>query len=219
MTKPQIGQSVPLLSVAEWVQGQPTNFDQLLGNVVLVEVFQVNCPGCFLYSLPQALVLHRKFGDLGLSVLAVATAFEDFDKNTLDNLKALLTDGTVVGETRRSLAEHGKLDAGRLPYKIPFPVAMDTLVECSGDICDDDISAYIDDNLPEFDRYQAAYREQAKQQIRHYLEQRLFRAETFEHFRLQGTPSHIVVDRQGLLRACEFGAFADLEALIIELLK
>jgi hypothetical protein len=42
----------------------------------------------------------------------VATAFEDFDKNTLDNLKLLLTSGEVIGETRKVLAEYGRLRSG-----------------------------------------------------------------------------------------------------------
>ncbi|MDD1641142.1 MAG: TlpA family protein disulfide reductase, partial [Methylococcaceae bacterium] len=50
--KAQLGQKAPLLSLSDWVQGEPVNFDQLSGRVVLVEVFQVNCPGCFLYALP-----------------------------------------------------------------------------------------------------------------------------------------------------------------------
>ena len=33
----------------------PTNVDKLFGNIVVIEVFQVNCPGCFLYGLPQAI--------------------------------------------------------------------------------------------------------------------------------------------------------------------
>jgi hypothetical protein len=59
MMKAQIGQKSPLLSLFEWVQGEPVNFDQLSGRIVLVEVFQVNCPGCFLYALPQAVDLYQ----------------------------------------------------------------------------------------------------------------------------------------------------------------
>ena len=40
--KAQIGQKAPVLSLSELVQGEPINFDQLSGRVVLVEVFQVN---------------------------------------------------------------------------------------------------------------------------------------------------------------------------------
>ena len=48
----QIGKKAPNLKVSEWVQGNNTNLDQHNGNVVLVEVFQVNCPGCFMYGIP-----------------------------------------------------------------------------------------------------------------------------------------------------------------------
>ena len=41
-----IGTKAPNLEVSTWVQGKPTNIDEKRGNVVLVEVFQVNCPGC-----------------------------------------------------------------------------------------------------------------------------------------------------------------------------
>ncbi len=59
-------------------------------------------------------------------MLGLATAFKDFDKNTLENLKLLLTTGKVIGAPRRVLGEYGRLAPGnRVSYKIPFPVAMD----------------------------------------------------------------------------------------------
>ena len=42
----KIGSKAPNLGVSKWVQGLPTNIDKEKDNVVLVEVFQVNCPGC-----------------------------------------------------------------------------------------------------------------------------------------------------------------------------
>ena len=98
----RIGDGAPNLSVSEWVQGRPTNIDKERGNVVLVEVFQVNCPGCFIYGIPQAVDMYKKYYRDDLRVLGVATAFEDFDKNTLENLKLLLTTGEVIGAARRS---------------------------------------------------------------------------------------------------------------------
>jgi hypothetical protein len=49
----KIGSKAPNLEVSNWVQGKPTNIDKEKGNMVLVEVFQVNCPGCFLYGFPK----------------------------------------------------------------------------------------------------------------------------------------------------------------------
>jgi len=39
-------------------------------------------PGLFLYALPQAADLYQRYSDQGLSVLGVATAFEDLIKTT-----------------------------------------------------------------------------------------------------------------------------------------
>jgi len=215
----QIGQQAPLLAVSEWVQGAPVNLDRLLGRVVLVEVFQVNCPGCFFYALPEAIELHRKYADAGLTVLGVATAFEDFDKNTLENLRGLVERNEVIGETFKALSRHGQLGQGRLPYRIPFPLAMDQLSERQGEISGEDILGFIHGRLPNFDQQPEAYRQQVIQQVGKYLESLRYRAETFERFQLKGTPSQILVDKQGVLRACEFGTFPDLESRLLELLQ
>ena len=87
---PVIGQKAPNLKISKWVQGMDTNFDKEGDNIVLVEVFQVNCPGCFMYGIPEAIEIHNKYKADGVTVLGVATAFEDFDKNTLANLELLV---------------------------------------------------------------------------------------------------------------------------------
>ena len=51
----KIGNKAPNLKVSKWVQGLPTNIDKEKENVVLIEVFQVNCPGCFLYGIPESI--------------------------------------------------------------------------------------------------------------------------------------------------------------------
>ena len=96
-----IRKKAPNLRIGEWVQGVPTNIDEELGKVIVVEVFQVNCPGCFLYGIPEAIAVHNNSDKSEVKVLGVATAFEDYDKNTLDNLKLLLSKGEVIGEMRR----------------------------------------------------------------------------------------------------------------------
>lgn len=212
-------ESAPLLSVSTWVQGQAANFDTLLGKVVLVEVFQVNCPGCFLYSLPEALRLHQTYASVGLVVLGVATAFEDFDKNTLENLERLVKSGEVVGDTLQVLTEQGLLNNGCLPYRLPFPIAMDRLIKRQGEISLHDIQNFINHKLPDFIHYPASEQHKLQQQVKQYLETVEYYAETFERFHLQGTPSHILVDKQGLLRGCRFGAYSGLEGDIQTLLQ
>jgi thiol-disulfide isomerase/thioredoxin len=212
----QIGQPAPLLSVSGWVQGGPVNFDQLTGRVVLVEVFQVNCPGCFLYALPQAIYLHQRYADQGLSVLGVATAFEDFDTN---NLVRLAEKGQVVGETLLALSQRGELIDGRLPYRIPFPLAMDRLYKREDNMSDEDILSFIRARVSDFDRQSEAHQQQIEKQVKRYFQSLTYQAESFERFDLKGTPSHILVDKHGVLRDCAFGACPELEARIQDLLQ
>ncbi|MDP3334050.1 MAG: TlpA family protein disulfide reductase [Methylococcaceae bacterium] len=214
-----LGHKAPLLSVSDWVQGDPVNFDQLIGRVVLVEVFQVNCPGCFLYSLPTATKLHQRYVDQGLSVLGVATAFEDFDKNTLENLTRLAETGAVVGETLQMLTRHGLLIDGQLSYQIPFPLGMDRLQKCGNEVTQTDIDDFIHSRIPDFSLQSETYQQQIRERVEQYLHHLIYRAETFERFELKGTPSHILVDKQGILRDCAFGDYPDLEARIVGLLK
>jgi thiol-disulfide isomerase/thioredoxin len=219
LIKAVIGQKSPLFSVSDWVQGEPTNFDHLTGKVVLLKVFQVNCPGCFLYSLPQAIDLHQRYSDKGLSVLGIATAFEDFDKNTLENLLRLVKTQEVIGETLHTLNQHGALIDGRLPFSIPFPLAMDYLVKRETELSEDEITAFIEEHLPNFGQQTKNYQESITQQIRDYLQKLVYRAQTFDRFNLKGTPSHILVDKQGILRSCTFGSHPDLEKHVQNLLQ
>jgi thiol-disulfide isomerase/thioredoxin len=216
----KIGSKAPNLEVSSWVQGKPTNIDKEKGNVVLVEVFQVNCPGCFLYGIPEAIDLHKKYKDKGLTVLAVATAFEDFDKNNLQNLEKLVTTGEVIGETYRALAQYGQLkDGNKLPYKIPFPVGMDLLKKESGALSEGKIKDFIEANVPDFRSYSEKDRQVLVERVKQYMRSKEYSAKTFEEYALRGTPSSILVDRKSVLRSMFFGSNGVLEGAIEELLK
>ncbi len=217
--KARIGEKAPLLSVSDWVQGEPCTLGQLAGKVVLIEVFQVNCPGCFLYSLPQAIDLYQRYSNSGLAVIGVATAFEDFDKNNLANLIRLVENSEVIGETQRLLSLQGNLAGGRWPHRIPFPVAMDRLNKREQDMSDDEITAFIKARIPNFEQQAHSYQQQIRRQAQNYFQSLTYHAETFEGYDLQGTPSHILVDKQGILRECAFGAYPELEARILQLLN
>jgi thiol-disulfide isomerase/thioredoxin len=168
------------LKVSEWVQGGPIEIEKEKGKVILVEVFQVNCPGCFLYGLPMAQALDKTYKEKGLLVIGLATAFEDFEVNNLENLKLVVKKGIAIGEPKRVLKKEGLLKKrDKLHFKIDFPVAMDRLRK-------------IDKN--------------------YYL------PETFEEYGLKGTPSSIVIDKQGIVRYISFGYDEKVEKVIKELL-
>ena len=215
-----IGQKTPNLGVSEWIQGTPTNFDQEKDHVVLVEVFQVNCPGCFLYGIPEAINIYNKYKEEGVRVLGIATAFEDFDKNTVENLRMLAETGEVIGETKKALGAYGQLkDGNKIPYKIPFPLGMDNLTKLNGEISQEKIMQFIYAQLPEFDSQPEAYRNQIIQRVKDYMKTKEYSAETFEKFALQGTPSTILVDRKGILRDVSFGQSGNIEGMIQKILS
>jgi len=215
----RIGNKAPDLSVSEWVQGRPTNINNESGNVVLVEVFQVNCPGCFTHGIPQAIDMYRKYRDSDLRVLGVATAFEDYDKNTIENLRLLLTTGELIGEPVRVLGQYGQLLPGnKLSYKIPFPVGMDVLLKI-GPVTREKIIDFIEANIPEFRSYLEKDKQSTYSQVQLYLQQKQFSAKTFEEYGLRGTPSAILVDKKGILRQTFFGSNGFLESSIKQLLS
>jgi peroxiredoxin len=214
----EIGSKAPNLQLSKWVQGTPTNIDNLIGNVVVVEVFQVNCPGCFLYGIPQAVSVYEKFKNKNVKVIGVATAFEDYDKNTLQNLELLLSEGQVIGETWKALKQHGKIvDENKLFYNIPFPVAFDKVIKMPVDVSDKMIFDFIGIYFSDFSTFSDNDKKELIDKVRNYLQNKEFSALTFDSFRLRGTPSDIVIE--GILRYSFFGSEGYLEGAVNELLN
>ena len=79
-------------------------------------------------AIPDAIKIYEKYKDDGVRVLGLATAFEDFDKNNLDNLKMLVETGEVVGETKNALAQLVKRNTDLPPTEI---VKITTMSGCS----------------------------------------------------------------------------------------
>ena len=215
----QIGQKAPNLKVSKWVQGMDTNLDEQNDNIVVVEVFQVNCPGCFMYGIPESIEIYNKYKSEGVSVLGMATAFEDFDKNTLENLQLLLETGETVGETKKMLSQYGGSDGDKISYKIPYPVAMDSLIKQSNEASKEKMDSLIKNQIPNFDEQPEDYKKQIYDRVKDYFMSKEFSAETFEMYALPGTPSSILVDRKGILRDITFGQNGLLESKIQALLN
>ncbi|MEO9295221.1 MAG: TlpA family protein disulfide reductase [Nitrososphaera sp.] len=216
----KIGSKAPNLHISEWVQGKPTNIDKERGNVVVVEVFQVNCPGCFMYGIPEAIDIYNRYKDKGLTMLGMATAFEDYELNTLENLKKLVTTGEVVGETYKALSMYSQLKEGtKIPYKIPFPVGMDVLQKENGQLTESRVMDFIEANVPDFRSYSEKERQVLIGRVKEYLKHKQYSAKTFEEYAMRGTPTSLIIDRKGNLRYNLFGATGQLEGIVQGLLN
>ncbi|MDH5761590.1 MAG: TlpA family protein disulfide reductase [Nitrospinota bacterium] len=215
---PAVNEPAPNLQIAEWVQGDASNIDQQRGRVILIEVFQVNCPGCFIGGLPEAIQTYLTFKEKPLTVWGLATAFEDYHLNSLENLKKLIDTGEVVGQTMASLSELNMLSMGRLQYFMPFPVAWDQVVKREGGVREGEVQRWIKRDFPDFESMPENHRIQIESQIRNYLEKKEYDALTFDQYGLRGTPSSIIIDKEGVIRHKLFGSGLDLENLVEPLL-
>lgn len=94
----------PELEVAEWLNtDEPISLETETGKVVVIEAFQMLCPGCVSHGLPQAKRIHETFDRDHVSVLGLHTVFEHHDAMTPLSLKAFIHE-----------------------YRLPFPVGVDT---------------------------------------------------------------------------------------------
>ncbi len=214
------GSPAPELKVSEWVQGGPISLKDYQGKVIVVEVFQVNCPGCFIYGIPEAIDTYQKYKNNGVVVLGLATAFEDFDKNTLENLKLLLQESKVIGETLTTLSYQNKLlNEGKLSYNIPFPVGMDMLLKERLPIEGKRIMEFVNANVLDFDLYHQKDKDQIISRVKSYLETKPYSPVTFEEYSLKGTPSTIFIDKKGILRETAFGSTGLMATTVEKLLS
>ena len=207
------------LDVEEWVLGPSTNISNELGKPILIRVFQVNCPGCFTHGIPEILEIRNKFIDFPLLIWGLATAFEDFHLNNLDNLKKLIDSGEVVGETLAVLSAKGLLNNNRLDYSITFPVALDKVVPYHPSDYLFEAQNFIKKDFPQFDSFPVKNQKLISDQVMTYLKQKKFEAKTFETYQLKGTPSTLLIDKNGILQGKWCGAGYGLESEVEKLLS
>jgi hypothetical protein len=170
-----------------------------------------------MYGIPDAIEIYRKYNNRNVTVLGIATAFEDYDKNTLDNLKLLLLTGEVIGETRNALSQYGQLIEGnKLPYKIPFPIAMDSLKKESNVLTERTVMDFIESNVPNYISFSESDKLVLITRVKQYLKTKQYSAETFEEYGLRGTPSSILIDKKGMVRQINFGANGSIDDMVKE---
>ena len=96
-------QIAPELQTSQWFNTeQAITLASLRGRVVLIEAFQMLCPGCVSHGLPQATRVFESFPQDQIQVLGLHTVFEHHEANSAASLEAFLFE-----------------------YRIRFPVAID----------------------------------------------------------------------------------------------
>lgn len=76
------------LQTDQWLNTPaPIELGTLRGKVVLLHAFQMLCPGCLMYGLPQAERVHRAFRNQDVAVIGLHTVFEHHDVMGWDALQ------------------------------------------------------------------------------------------------------------------------------------
>ncbi len=137
----------PELQTTHWFNTtSPVTLQSLRGRVVLIEAFQMLCPGCVSHGLPQAQRVAATFSEKDVAVIGLHTVFEHHE-----------------GQGRKEA-----LEAFLHEYRISFPVGIDAPSEGG--------------RLPK----------------------------TMTEYNMQGTPTLLLIDREGRLRKHKFGMEQDL---------
>ncbi len=146
----------PAWHVERWFNTpMPLSLDTLRGKVVVLEAFQMLCPGCVSHGLPQAARVRAAFPQEQVAVIGLHTVFEHHAAMTPTSLQAFLHE-----------------------YRIDFPVGVDS-PSATGPV-----------------------------------------PRTMQAYAMRGTPTLLLIDRNGRLRQHHFGHVGDLllGAQIAELL-
>lgn len=91
---PLIGQTAPALEVDEWFNSQGVTLNELRGKVVVLEFFQLWCPGCNAFSIPLITRWSQEtFADESeIAFVSVHTVFEGHSVQTNERLARFLVE-------------------------------------------------------------------------------------------------------------------------------
>ncbi|WP_251357862.1 redoxin domain-containing protein [Kangiella sp. TOML190] len=141
----------PEFWVESWLNSsKPLTIKAMAGKVMVIYAFQMLCPACVQYSLPQAKRLQDKFAQSDtVQIMGLHSVFEHHAAQNPATLQAFAYEN-----------------------KLSFPIAIDTHQNSNGEL----------DKIPQ----------------------------TMQRYRLQGTPSLLVIDAQSQLQIHHFGHLDDL---------
>lgn len=88
--------TAPELDVSEWLNGPPQSLAALRGKVVMVETFQMLCPGCVSHGIPLAQRVHQTFSHDDVAVVGLHTVFEHHAVMGRDALAVFLSEYRVT---------------------------------------------------------------------------------------------------------------------------
>lgn len=107
------GRKAPQWDISEWINGDAGNVDTLSGKVVIIDFFQLWCPGCNKFSGPLMTYWQQRFAEdieAGrLVMVKIHTVFEGHSYQTVQRLKGYVKEKKItipVGVDRHVEGRH-----------------------------------------------------------------------------------------------------------------
>jgi peroxiredoxin len=108
----------PLLAAPWFNTSEGITLEALRGRVVVVEAFQMLCPGCVSHGIPQAQRIQAAFGSADVMVLGLHTVFEHHAAMTPVSLEAFLHEYRVTFPVGVDLAHESGMPQTMRAYQM-----------------------------------------------------------------------------------------------------
>lgn len=102
--------AAPEWQISEWINSDPISLTDLKGKVVIVEFFQLWCPGCNRFSVPVMMEWERKYRDNeNVQLVSIHTVFEGHSYQTPEKLRSYVKEKGIrhpVGVDAHTAGQH-----------------------------------------------------------------------------------------------------------------
>ena len=102
-----VGTPAPEWDIAEWINSEPVRLSDLRGQVVVIDFFQLWCPGCRSFSIPLTKEWEKKYAaeiaEERMKIVSIHTVFEGHSHQTAARLRKFVKKtgfGHPVGHDR-----------------------------------------------------------------------------------------------------------------------
>ncbi|MBF0588565.1 MAG: TlpA family protein disulfide reductase [Magnetococcales bacterium] len=93
------GQTAPEWQISEWLNGPGIELGQLKGQVVIIEFFQLWCPGCKRFSIPLMKAWHKRYAkrirQKKMYLLSIHSVFEGHEAQSPARLRAFVLEEKI----------------------------------------------------------------------------------------------------------------------------
>lgn len=87
------GAIAPEWEITDWLNGDPGALSDHRGKVILIDFFQLWCPGCRTFSVPLFNEWEERYGKRNdLLMVSIHTVFEGHDYQNMDRLRTFIVD-------------------------------------------------------------------------------------------------------------------------------